>query len=225
MLETVADRCQGRKSLLYLVALRGLRRGEAAGVCWPDVNLDEATLTMSRTLRTPRWLGVAAAKGRCQCPHHRFGLQHCCGPGSPSGPAATRSLGRPSERFRLRPPRRAALQPELPEPSLPGAAGAPWAAADPVPRPPARRGHVGPGGRVDDAREATQALIKWDVASAALEAIARHNDVMREHLLSPLTRRTDLKNCAGLGGRAPGRGRPRHPSRRPVVRVTLVPAC
>jgi hypothetical protein len=69
--------------------------------------------------RTPRWFGVAAAKDRFQCPHHRFGLQHCCGPGSPSGPAATRSRGRPSERFRLRPPRPAALQPELPEPSLP----------------------------------------------------------------------------------------------------------
>ncbi len=37
--------------LLYLVALRGLRRGEAAGLCWPDVDLDEGTLTISRTLQ------------------------------------------------------------------------------------------------------------------------------------------------------------------------------
>jgi integrase len=37
--------------LLYLVALRGLRRGEAAGLCWPDLDLDEATLTISRTLQ------------------------------------------------------------------------------------------------------------------------------------------------------------------------------
>jgi integrase len=38
-------------SLLYLVALRGLRRGEAAGLCWPDVDLDDGTLTIARTLQ------------------------------------------------------------------------------------------------------------------------------------------------------------------------------
>ena len=42
------------RTLLDLVALRGLRRGEAAGVCWPNVNLDEATLTISRTLQEHR---------------------------------------------------------------------------------------------------------------------------------------------------------------------------
>lgn len=39
------------RPLLYLVALRGLRHGEAAGLCWPDVDLDEATLTVTRTLQ------------------------------------------------------------------------------------------------------------------------------------------------------------------------------
>jgi integrase len=39
------------RPLLHLVALRGLRRGEAAGLCWPDVDLDQATLTISRTLQ------------------------------------------------------------------------------------------------------------------------------------------------------------------------------
>ena len=39
------------RPMLYLVALRGLRRGEAAGLCWPDVDLDEATLTVFRTLQ------------------------------------------------------------------------------------------------------------------------------------------------------------------------------
>ncbi len=37
--------------MLYLVALRGLRRGEAAGLCWTDLDLDEATLTICRTLQ------------------------------------------------------------------------------------------------------------------------------------------------------------------------------
>jgi integrase len=39
------------RPMLYLVALRGLRRGEAAGLCWSDIDLDEATLTISRTLQ------------------------------------------------------------------------------------------------------------------------------------------------------------------------------
>ena len=39
------------RPMLYLVAMRGLRRGEAAGLCWPDLDLDEATLTISRTLQ------------------------------------------------------------------------------------------------------------------------------------------------------------------------------
>lgn len=39
------------RPLLHLVALRGLRRGEAAGLCWPDVDLDVGTLTISRTLQ------------------------------------------------------------------------------------------------------------------------------------------------------------------------------
>lgn len=38
------------RPLLYLVAMRGLRRGEAAGLCWSDTDLDQATLTISRTL-------------------------------------------------------------------------------------------------------------------------------------------------------------------------------
>jgi integrase len=39
------------RPMLYLVAMRGLRRGEAAGLCWPDLDLEEATLTISRTLQ------------------------------------------------------------------------------------------------------------------------------------------------------------------------------
>jgi integrase len=35
------------RPMLYLVAMPGLRRGEAAGLCWPDLDLDEATLTIS----------------------------------------------------------------------------------------------------------------------------------------------------------------------------------
>jgi integrase len=39
------------RPMLYLVALRGLRREEAVGLCWLDLDLNEATLTISRTLQ------------------------------------------------------------------------------------------------------------------------------------------------------------------------------
>jgi integrase len=36
--------------LYQLIALRGLRRGEAAGLIWPDIDLDQATVTISQQL-------------------------------------------------------------------------------------------------------------------------------------------------------------------------------
>jgi hypothetical protein len=36
--------------LYHLIACRGLRRGEAAGLTWPDIDLDAATLTVSQQL-------------------------------------------------------------------------------------------------------------------------------------------------------------------------------
>ena len=38
-------------ALFHLVALRGLRRGEVAGLAWSDLDLDARTLTVSWQLR------------------------------------------------------------------------------------------------------------------------------------------------------------------------------
>lgn len=38
-------------ALFHLVALRGLRRGEAAGLRWADLDLDTGTLTVTRQLQ------------------------------------------------------------------------------------------------------------------------------------------------------------------------------
>jgi integrase len=38
-------------ALFHLVALRGLRRGEAAGLTWSDLDLGAGTLTVSGQLR------------------------------------------------------------------------------------------------------------------------------------------------------------------------------
>lgn len=38
------------RTLFHLVALRGLRRGEAAGLRWADVDLDAATVTITHQL-------------------------------------------------------------------------------------------------------------------------------------------------------------------------------
>ncbi len=40
-------------TLFHLVALRGLRRGEAAGLRWGDLDLDAGTLTVTGQLRQP----------------------------------------------------------------------------------------------------------------------------------------------------------------------------
>ena len=119
--------------LLYLVALRGLRRGEAAGLCWPDVDLDEGTLTISRTLpRAPRATGAATAEECRQRPHPRPGPHHRRSPRSPPCQPAPGRWRRPTRGLRLRPHRRPALQPGLPDPSLPGTGKALWAAAHPL---------------------------------------------------------------------------------------------
>jgi hypothetical protein len=109
------------RTLLYLVALRGLRRGEAARSVLaqrqsrrgnPDDQPDPS--------RTPRWFGVAAAKPRCQCLHHRLDC----------GTVAVLAVHRDQQRraagvdrangFVFAHPDGAAFQPELPEASLPG---------------------------------------------------------------------------------------------------------
>lgn len=40
--------------LLRLVAVCGLRRGEAVGLCWPDLDLEAGTVTVARTLHEQR---------------------------------------------------------------------------------------------------------------------------------------------------------------------------
>jgi len=52
-------------SLFHLVALRGLRRGEAAGLRWADVDLDAAALTISQQLGQ---LGERLVTGRRKAP-------------------------------------------------------------------------------------------------------------------------------------------------------------
>jgi integrase len=91
------------RPMLYLVAMRGLRCGEAAGLCWPDLDLDEATLTISRTLQEhvgrPVLLPPKTAASACTLALDR---QHRCSPCRTPRPPARGSRRSLARRIRLR---------------------------------------------------------------------------------------------------------------------------
>lgn len=45
-------------ALFHLIAFRGLRRGEGVGQAWPDIDLDKALLTVSKTIIQDGWTPV-----------------------------------------------------------------------------------------------------------------------------------------------------------------------
>ncbi len=137
-------------SYYHLIALRGLRRGEATGLAWPQVDLDCGEATISQqlqehsgqpvllppksvaSLRTVAldWSTVAALRAHRERQRTEHGINR-------------------ARRLRVRPARWAAVQPRLPDPPLRPAGRRPRAPADPATRPPSRRRDpgVGVGGR------------------------------------------------------------------------------
>jgi integrase len=95
----------------HLIALRGLRRGEAAGLRWCDVDLDGKTAVISQQLQQyDGRLGVVPAQDAAQCSRDRHGPDNHRGAGRAPGQAARR--GRrlrswlPRQRVGVHPPER-----------------------------------------------------------------------------------------------------------------------
>jgi hypothetical protein len=102
------------RPMLYLVALRGLRRGEADGVCWPDLDLDEATLTISRTLQEhvrrpvllrPKTAGPEGHPGHARSRQHRAHRRHLHRRAARSRPPDRGGHRRPADVRRAKPTR------------------------------------------------------------------------------------------------------------------------
>jgi integrase len=134
----------------HLIALRGLRRGEAAGLRWSDVDLDGATVII--TCQLQQYDGRLVLCPPKDCPQrasHRPGPHHrrsAARPqSSPAGRARRARRRLPRERVRVHLPQR---RPDGPGPALanlPPPVGRSRAAAGTAARPAAWRGHPRPG--------------------------------------------------------------------------------
>jgi integrase len=111
-LDSVAD--DRLYALWHLLAFRALRRGEAAGLRWAEVDLDTGTLTVSRQLVQLGWrvdagqpksdagdrtVALDAGTIAC-CRHGALGSARSAGRGARRGPTAAPCLpGRTARRY------------------------------------------------------------------------------------------------------------------------------
>jgi integrase len=138
-------------ALWWLAALRGLRRGEVAGLRWADLDLDHRQLVIVRA-RTTAGYQVFEGPPKSAASTRTIALdRHTIAALRPRPPAApgTRRRWRPMARHRIRvhqPPRRPTA-PRVPHPPLgcPGDRGR--TAPDPPARPTPRRRHAGTSSR------------------------------------------------------------------------------
>jgi hypothetical protein len=99
-------------ALWWLIALRGLRRGEAAALDRDDLDSEAWELTISRQLiALPGELYCGPPKSRSQLPDHRARRGGHPAAGRPGGPAGCRAAPPPVHRPAL---------PRLPRPHRPG---------------------------------------------------------------------------------------------------------
>jgi hypothetical protein len=128
----------------WLIALRGLRRGEAAGLRWVDVDLD-ATMAVieQQRIATGHFGHGRPTEDRREPPPGRFGPAHRAAATRAPPPATGGAAGGGGEvaglRLRVRRGGRSAAAPGLPDPPLPPPGRRVRATADPAARPPARR--------------------------------------------------------------------------------------
>lgn len=169
-------------ALFHLVALRGLRRGEAAGLRWADLHLEAATLAISRQLQH---LGGHLVTGppKSQAGQRVIALDRTNRGRLARAPSAAARRARrrrgqlAGKRVRVHCPVRGAGAAGLADPPLPPPGHRIRVAASDLAWPPARRGHSRPCRRYPD---------EGDPGPA--RAFHNHADRRHLHLRAPRSR-------------------------------------
>lgn len=130
----------------------GMRRSEALGLRWSDVDLGAGRASVVQTGHCGQSRGEdRLAENICRSPHDRPRFGHCRriarAPATPGRRAAVNGRRLHRSRSRVLPPGRRAAAPGTVQSDIQRAGGKGWPAADPATRSPAHLGHARALGR------------------------------------------------------------------------------